>query len=161
VPVASYAANQDRSPRGVGYGLVALAIKARLVAVTEIVAGRVLVVSDRKPNAPRAIAETHLRVRPFRGKAELNPGAGRLANPKTRIVAIDILVRSASDSEDKVSDALNKHTPRRDDQEPLLVQPMAETDTEDANRPQSGDGFVASTIYFETKYIPSYQLDRT
>lgn len=172
--VAAYAT--ESTPRGTNFAEVVLFVQAQLVQFSGLKLDRVPVVADRKID-PKALGETHLRVRPLRRKATPNPGSGRLADYKTRTIAVDVIVRQATDSpaddtyaltnkidgllylEEKVLDALDLATPEYDDI-PLTVEPMRETDTDDPNRPEPGDGFVTSTILFETKYLPLYALNR-
>ena len=94
----------DTSPRGFAFGAIVLQVLADLAAASEVSTSRVLVVADRKFN-PKAVAETHLRLRPLDRKGQDDPGAGRTASLKTRILAVDVVVRNATDkaSEDKIA----------------------------------------------------------
>lgn len=179
-PVAQYGVTT--SPRGVGFATIVLVLRQRLADITLLDISRVVVVADRaKLPKPRVPAEQHLRIRPL-GRTSLdNPGAGRLQDRKKRTVAIDVITRSMADQqnsdlfaltdeteghlqlEDKVLNALDLHTPATADSPPVpyCFEPIRETTTDDPNRPQPGDGFTASTIYFEVPYNPPYDLSLT
>lgn len=110
-----------------------------------------------------------------------DPAAGRLNDYKTRTVAVDIFSRSTADYsgsdlvaltdaeyglltlEDAVLNALDLHTPANTEDEdaqiPYTVEPMREVQTDDPDRPRPGEGFIASSVYFEVKYIPLYRTD--
>lgn len=176
-PVASYGVTT--SPRGVGFATVVLVLRQMLADATGIDTSRVIVVADRaRLPKPRVPAEKHLRVRPLGRTSMDNPGAGRLCDRKKRVVAVDVITRSMADQqnsdlfaltdeteghlalEDSVLDALDLRTPASADNVPYSFEPIRETSTDDPNRPQPGDGFTASTIYFEVGYIPPYLLSR-
>lgn len=174
-PVASYGVTT--SPRGVGFATIVLKLRQMLSDTTGIDISRVIIVADRaRLPKPRVPAERHLRIRPLGRTSMDNPGAGRLQDRKKRVVAIDVITRSMADQqnsdlfaltdeteghlalEDSVLNALDLRTPAAADNTPYSYEPIRETTTDDPNRPQPGDGFTASTIYFEVPYNPSYDL---
>lgn len=167
------------SPQGSAFADIVLAVKRQLVSALELDPSLVPIVADRTPEPDEYPAETHVRIRPMSRTGLDNPGGGRTSDPKTRTIAVDLVTRDFRDQagtdevaltddgaghlrfEDDVLDALDLHTPVGPDGAALVVEPMREVATEDANRPKPGSGFSASTIHFQVKYVPRYYLPRT
>lgn len=177
-PVATRAVST--SPRAASFADIVLAVRRRLCDVLGMAKERVVVVANRPGENPSMYpAERHVRLRPMGRTGLDNPGAGRLSDRKTRILAVDLVTRDERDQtgsdlialtdaavghlrfEEDVLDALDLHTPVDDDGVALCYQPGRETTTDDPNRPLPGTGFLADTLYFSYEYVPRYVLSRT
>lgn len=177
-PLATHA--NEYSPRSASFADIVLAVRRQLVEVLELAPERVVVVANRPDDSPSTYpAEKHVRLRPMGRTGLDNPGAGRLSDRKTRVLAVDVVTRDTRDQagsdlvaltdanvghlrfEESILDALDKITPVDEDGNALTYVPVRETTTDDPNRPRPAEGFVADTIYLAVDYIPRYKLSRT
>lgn len=119
--------------------------------------------------------EAHYRVRSVRGSLFADAGAGHWGTPITRVLAVDVWVRSGIDAagedevalteedygsydrEEEVAIALlEPWVPLNADSEPLTIEPLhpvAEIEDADAPEDDRSRGYLVSTLYFEAKYV--------